>query len=624
MFNSEGDRRLTDYVFKGCAEVIDKLARQNDLRYKYADIMAANRWVNRDMDGLVNAIVGALPVLEKQLARANDRLQDWIDNAIAMMVDGHFAGVVLKSSAADSLDNQTFQEMKREANAFIDICNDRGGGGRGYDRGGDYGGSSYGRGTSDIGQIATGYGHQRNGGGGAAGLDDGWSAIAKAATTGLDEPREEPRREEPARRADPLPNETPLAYREPEVPLTAIEGPDYTKADPWKEFWQQGEHWQVAHHSKWKLTEALDGEIRKGIELVPRYYDINTHLKYYVMNQSGEVREELIEVNDDNKYQAHQLRSTQESDFKPPVRSAGMSLNPRANKPLEDDIAADVLDDAPVPDLVAMLSAVNEEQMISDTEPALITDSMAAAVFSSRAKMLSAGAVNRVELSVMRTPVVIRDLEQVELINRVFESPTLLAAANAMNDLKGQFEPNLWFVLNRRITEKLQHATRYAFQYNGLTDAVNFADHFEKIINHVAGKRGQEWAAAYAGRAKYVLATACGHLNPDDLSDGLSGLGSPENINAVVFADYQVIVSLDYTLDQIGLGKALVQNEMGLAVTQTDHPKLHAALLRVYKKLDEFYSAVQVRVVISTSDNRLVEIVPYSAKTSSFVLALLS
>lgn len=620
MFNNGEDRRLVDYVFKGCAEIIERMARQNDLRYSYGEMMAANRWVNRDMDGLVNAIVGALPALESRLARANDRLQDWIDNAIAMMIDGHFAGMVLRSKAADQLDNQTLQEMKREANAFIDICNAdaRGGrGGLGEDRGG------FNRGTSDIGQIGNNFGHQRGAGSSVGGLDDGWTAIARA-QQGSEPQHEEVRREEPARRQEPLPTSAPLAYREPEPPTTVIEGPDYTKADPWKEFWREGEHWQVAHHSKWKLTEAFEGRMRKGIELVPRYYDINTHLKYYVMNQSGEVREELIEVNDDNKYQAHQLRSTQESDFKPPVRSAGMSLNPRANKPLEENTALDILDDGPVPDLVQILAGVDEEQMISETAPALITDSMAAAVFSSRAKMVKVGAQTRVELSVMRTPVLVRGIDQVELINRIFESPTLSAAAVAMNELKPQFEPNLWHVLNRRITEKLQHATRYAFQYNGLTDAVNFADHFDKVIQHVGQVRGQEWAAAYAGRAKYVLATSCGHLNQEDLLDGLSGLDSPEGINAVVFADYQVIVSLDYTLDQIGLGNALVKNEMGLAVTSTDHPKLHAALLRVYNKLDDFYSAVQVRVVLSTSDNRLVEIVPYSAKTSSFVLALLS
>lgn len=619
MFNNEGDRRLVDYVFKGSAEIIERLARQNDLRLKYAELMAANRWVNRDMDGLVNAIVGALPALEERLARPNDRLQDWIDNAISMMIDGHFAGIVLKSSAADRLDDQTFQEMKREANAFIDICNARAGGGgfggRGEDRG-------YNRATSDIGAIGSNFGHQRNSGGGGGGLDDGWTAIARA-SQGDQVQQVETRREEPARREDPLPTSSPLTYREPEPPTTVIEGPDYTKADPWKEFWREGEHWQVSHHSKWKLTEAFEGKIRKGIELVPRYYDINTHLKYYVMNQSGEVREELIEVTDDNKYQAHQLRSTQENDFKAPVRSAGVSLNPRANRQPGEEQVSDILDDEPVPDLVQILASVNEEQMISDTAPAMITDSMAAAVFSSRAKMVKEGTTNRVELSVMRTPVLIKGLDQVELINRVFEAPTLSAAQVAMNELKGQFEPNLWNILNRRITQKLQHATRYAFQYDGLTDAVNFADHFDKVIKHIGNIRGQEFAAAYAARAKYVLATACGHLNQEDLADGLSGLDSPEGINAVVFADYQVIVSLDYTLDQIGLGNALASQEMGFAVTSTDHPKLHGSLLRVYKKLDEFYSAVQVRVVLSTSDNRLVEIVPYSAKTSSFVLALL-
>ena len=626
MFNNDEDRRLADYVFKGCAESIERQARQNDLRYSYAEMMAANRWVNRDMDGLVNAVVAALPALESRLARAGSRLADWIDNAIGMMVDGHFAGIVLKSAAADKLDRQIIDEMRREANAFIDICNDRGG----YGGGGGYGGrddrGGYSRGASDIGAVGNNYGVGRGNQNDRTGLDDGWSAIANAKAS-LNEPVRDDR--EPVHR-EPAPREehhttAPLVYREPEPVKSTIEGPDYTKADPWKDFWQDGEHWQVAHHTTWKLTEMLDGQRRTGIELVPKYYDINTHLKYYVMNQSGEVREELIKVNDDNRYQAHQLLASQDDEFKPPVRSAAVSLRPRPKQQTDDDMPLDAMDmDEPVPDLVTILASIDEEQMVPTEEPVLITDSMPAAVFSVRAKMVKENAPARVELSVMRTPVLLKSAGQVELVNRIYESPTMLAAADSMNELKHQFEPNLWHILNGRITDKLQHATKYAFQYDGLKPAVNFADHFGKIISHVGNVVSQEWAAAYAGRVKYVLAAACSHLSQEDISDGLSGLSDPAGINAIVFADYQVVISLDYTLDQLGLGKSLTGNSMGLAVTPTGHPKLHSSLLRVYKKLDDVYSAIQVRVVLSTSDNRLVEIVPYSARTSSFVLALLS
>lgn len=620
MYNDGGDRRLLDYVFKGCAELIDRNARQSDLRNQYADMMAANKWVNRDIDGLVNAIVEALPALERVFARDRDQLADWIDSAISSMVDGHFAGIVLKSKVANELDRNTYDEMRRAANGFIDICRagSRGGGGGGYGR--DERQTA--RPVHDIGAV----GNYRGGserGNEKLSLDDGWSEIARArqgisdVVEHVDDRPATPRYEEELARQAPV-------FREPDRPDTIIEGPDYTKADPWKEYWRNGEHWQVAHHSKWKLTVDPDADLDDGIKAIPSFYNINTHLKYYVKNESGEVREELIEVNDDNKYQSHQLLSSQDETFRPPVRSAGVSLNPRRVTTTEEMPLTDVLDEpAPTPDLVVVLATLSEEALVPSGDKTLITDSMAASVFSARAKMLRENAVASVELSFMRTPVMVKSADQIEQINLIFEAPTMMAAAVAMNENKPYFESNLWHVLNGRITAKLHHATRYAFSYDGLSDKVKFAEHFDKVLQHVENKRGKEWAASYSNRVKYVLASACGHLNAEDLSDGLSGLGDMTGLNAVVFSDYQVVIALDHTLDQLGLGKALVESPMGLSVSASEHPRLHAALLRVYKKLDDTYAANNLRVVLSTSDNRLVEIVPYSARTSSFVLALI-
>lgn len=621
MYNGGGeDRRLLDYVFKGCADLIDRNARQNDLRNAYADMMAANSWVNRDIDGLVNAIVGALPTLEGVFARRGQELADWIDTAISNMVDGHFAGIILKSKVADQLDRTTFDEMRREANNFIDMCNGgrRGGFGLGNER-------PAARATHDIGAV----GNYRGGGNARdsekASIDDGWMEIARARQGAQDVVEHVEDRPATPRYEEEQVRQTPV-FREPDRPDTVIDGPDYTKADPWRDFWKSGEHWQFAHTSQWKLTVDPDASIDDGIHAIPTFYNINTHLKYYVKNESGEVREELLEVNEDSRYLAHQLLSSQDADFQPPVRSAGMSLNPRKNQNVNEDAQEHTVLDEPVkvPDLVDILGTLPEDSLVPSADTTLIVDSLAASVFSVRAKMVRDKAPSKVELSVMRTPVLVKSDDQTDQINKVFEAPTMMAAANVLNEQKHMFEPNLWNILNGRITEKLHHATRYAFSYDGLGGKVKFAEHFDKVLQHVEGKRGKEWAAAYANRVKYILASACGHLNPEDLSDGLSGLGDLADINAVVFSDYQVVIALDYTLDQLGLGNALVNNPMGLSVSASEHPKLHGALLRVYKKLDDTYAAIHIRVVLSTSDNRLVEIVPYSNRTSSFVLALLS
>lgn len=629
MFNRQEDRRLVDYVFKVAEAVITQNARQNDLRQQYGEMMAANRWVNQDIDGLVNNIVAALPALERKLARAGDQLQDWIDAAIAAMVDGHFAGVVLKSRSADRLDEQTFAEMKREAQAFVDIV-DEGRGGRG---GGGFGarggGGGYERGgytaASNIGAIGTGHSHRTNGGSEADLMNDSWAILAQQNVTD-NLPAERQADLRPVERAEAPLSEAPI-YREPTPPVAStVEGPDYTKADPWADFWREGEHWQAAHRSKWRLTEKLDDTIRRGIELVPKVYNINTHLKYYVMNERGEVREELIEVSDDNRYLSHQLRSSDDSEFRPAVRSAGLSLNPRNNqKPVQDVTGDDMFDaDAAAPDLVDILGQIKDDEILPETDNVLIVDSLPAAVFSNRAKAIKLGLRVRAELSVRRTPVLVTSPDQAQLVDQINDAPTMTAAAEKMNELKHQFEPNLWHTLNDRISEEFRHATKYVFQYTGLTNAIKFAEHYPLAINHISAKRGAEFATNFASRIRYVLDRACGHLTDADIASGVSGLAEMDGIHAVVFADYQVVISLEYTLDQLGLGRALLDNAAGMAVTSTDHPKLHAAVSRVYRKLDDTFSSVRFRVVLSTSDNRTVEMVPYAAKTTAFVLALLS
>lgn len=593
-----------------------------DLRRSYADQLSDRRWENRNFNELVDGIVAAYDRVDRKHGDRGDSEADIIDKTVEIVVDGHFAELVLGDSRVSrELSNAIYNEMKDARSEAQDMVegsrrerrhedDDRGGRGSRRDR--DDRRDS--RDSRRDDRRSSSRGSSRgNDDSGSHWLTDIGSDDKDDRREDEREERSDDRREErPAREERPEYHHVEQAPRR-EDPDFVIQGPDYTKAKPYDDYWLGEEHYQAAAVTNWKLT----GNGEDILSTIPSVYDVNTHIKYYVMNERGEVREELIEVTDDTRYLAHQLREeTREPDAKPRTLSAGISL---ANR--EDGVSTTRIEQrSKTVRLAEILREIPEEQMTLGKADTI--DSIQGAVFESQVKMVSDEGNPRIDLHILRTPVLLRSEEQLQLIDQVHAATTLTEASDLMMKLKPEFEKPLWETLNRRFSVNTIRASTYQFQFD--IAKLNFSTSYGKLLAAFRDRRGAEEAAAFAKRMHFVSDIACCHIVKEDLQ-ALAGdlIGEATNVNAAVFIDFAAIISVDHTLDDIGLGLQLLESKEGLVIEPHANSALFLEIRKLYSRLDEVLPAPQKgRLLLSTSDNRLVEVLPFAARKEAFILAM--
>lgn len=594
-----------------------------DLRRSYADQLSDRRWENRNFNELVDGIVAAYDRVERKHADRGDSEMDIIDKTVEIVVDGHFAELVLSDNRVSrELSNSIYNEMKDARSEAQDMVEGSRRERRNEDDDRSYRGSRRNRDDRRDSRDNR-RDDRRSSSRGRGGSDDGGShwltdigndddRREEDRDERDDDRRDERRDERPAREERPEYHHTEQAPRR-EDPDFVIQGPDYTKANPYDDYWLGDEHYQAATVTQWKLT----GNGEDILSTIPTVYDVNTHIKYYVMNERGEVREELVEVTEDNRYLAHQLREeTREPDAKPRTLSAGISL---ANR--EDGVVSTRIEQrSKTVRLAEILREIPEEQMALSNADTI--DSIQGAVFESQVKMVSTEGHPRIDLHILRTPVLLRDEKQLDLINQVHAAATLTEASELLMKLKPEFEKPLWENLNRRFSVNTIRASTYQFQFD--VAKLNFATSYGKLLAAFRDRRGAEEAAAFAKRMHFVSDIACCHLVKDELPS-LAGdlIGDATNVNAAVFIDFAAIISVDHTLDDIGLGLQLLESKEGLVIEPSANNALFLEIRKLYSRLDEVLPAPQKgRLLLSTSDNRLVEVLPFAARKEAFILAM--
>lgn len=599
-----------------------------DLRRSYADQMGKDRYRSRDFNDLVDATVSCLREVESEYGRSGDRQIDIIQIAAAKMVDGHFATQVLGDRRlADDLTSDVYRAMgdaRREAQALT-----AGGGRGGRDRDDDDRRSRRDRDDDD-----------RGGRGGRRGSrdddrdrdrdrdrsstrsstrsrrdkkdddDDHWASlsdIGEDAPVVDDRPvREERDDREYDHAAEVKPGNAPSHD------FVEVEGPDYTKATPYNDYILNNDRWQAAHLSNWHPSG--DGE--SLLSMIPTVYDANKYIKYYVMDESGHVREEFVEVTEDNRHLSHQLREeSTEAPARP--RTAGISM--RRNG--DDGIVVNTVEPKQSgAGLAELIQEIPPEQLsFSKSE---MVDGLNGMVFSGRASMLGGDGLSRVDMFYVRTPLAVSTDTQLALIDDVHTSTTLTEAADKLVALKSQFERPVWEVLNNRFGSEVIRAAKYQFQFD-LVKKIGFATAYGKLLELFRAKRGAEEAAAFAKRIQFVSDLACGHLAAADVGEFAGDLlGDNKDVNAVIFIDFYALVTFNETLDDLGIGKLLELNPNGLAIEQSTNRILCERVRALYERLEEQVPApTKGRLLLSTADNRLLEVLPYAARKEAFILA---
>lgn len=625
-----------DECFDEASRYIKAKSRDTDLREGYYNLMSERNWKTSAFNQLIDVISDAERELEDEYANGGKLSARDLQDAIADCVDGHFAMVCLDDrKIADSLTDRTYDQMKKAYDKFQDLCaprrrrgdEDRGSRREREERGerGDRGRSSRGESFGESsGERRKSSG--RNSGGSRDDADaNAWNWLAdlenviaeQGGTQNDPEPeptreRERPREETISRRApDPI-----ELIRE--VPRGRVEGPDFTTADPYGEFWIDGEHWMVAHRSNWSLgTAGID-----DYNAIPTWHDLNEYVKYYVMDAEGNVREEFEEVTDDNRYLNQEVR-VQRGEQPAERKSGGINL-----KALRSGAADTHLPFVETGEPARTVNLVEKLVEVADVIPTLTAskpvDSLVTATFAGRAQMLADERDVSVSLSYMRTPLAAKSWDQADLIDQLRDAPSLTAAANLMVELRPKFEESIWNKLNERYTTMVLHALKFQFQYDGVS-TMNFAKHFPTVIEHIAKKRGDEFASQLADRSRYINRLACSYADAETVSDTVSDLHeAAAKFPAIVFLDFLEIITIDATLDEMGLTGILSENvaKTGLTVGPQQR-KLGEALKRTYEAMQRTLGgSINARLLLSTADNFLIEITPYSNRQEAFVLSV--
>lgn len=605
-----------------------------DLREDYKHAMSKKDWRTREFNELVDLTVACLREVEHEYGREGDTRRDIIKLAAKKIVDGHFAVQVLASDHASSLSNAVYdalRDAKEEATRLERHASRDDRDGRDsrrdrdrdpYDRDDRGGRRNRSRGRDDRDDRDRG-GRRRAHTGDE---DDAWSVLNDIGD--VDNDRDERKRDDDEDDRDDRPVRERYVEPEPErqerkfekPPIAPLEGPDYSLASPFDEWVEHGEHWKAAHLTDWQLTADVDrfSELEDLLlTTIPTLYNVNTHIKYYVLGTDGSIREEFVEVTEENRHLAHQLR---EDDRAPDVtrpRSARINLN---GEGLDMDAST-------VNHRQPGLSLANQIEELDYTTVKMnavnMADSLTGIVFSSQLDMMADEGKARIDLYYKRTPLVIRDRKQLDLIDQVNDTTTLTAAAEKLLQLRDEFEKPVWETLNRRFGENLLRIARYQFQFNKVAK-LNFSNSYGRFLAAFRDDRDSEQASMFSRRIGVLTGMSCAHMlleqmgNSEDLTRNTAG-----KVDALVFLDFIAMISVNASLDDLGLGNALNQRSTGVSIEATNNHRLYDELRKIFGKIDsEVPAQTRARLLISTSDNRLLEVHPYFGEQKAYVLSL--
>src|SRR5690606_13395193 len=107
---------------------------------------------------------------------------------------------------------------------------------------------------------------------------------------------------------------------------------------------------------------------------------------------------------------------------------------------------------------------------------------------------------------------------------------------------------------------------------------------------------------------------AAEHL--DDLVD------KNQNIPVILFVDFLAVIAVDAKIDDLGIGKQLDHANDGAVVTGASDPDLDTALRVIKRGVDAVIpQPCKARIIISSADNRMVEVYPYSERQGNYIFA---
>lgn len=641
-------RNIFDTVADIAIDYIERAAdSKRGIRDDYCAAMSASGWRNRSFEEMIKLYVDQLPELMDEVDPDQRRSEeDIIISTIPGYIDGHTAMSIVKSPIADELDDRTFADMSRTAEKWEDLWTGRSRRSRGRDSGRQagreqsrsvhrpvgggsaYNNDRYGRGghsrtgsfsRDELSSGAPSYGRSSSRGssrdqptGRRIGV---WGAINDINETKgrQDNPYTEEEHQD-MRREQAQPERTrPTACYEParsEMASGAVEGYDYSKAKPHEDFYKNGEHWV--------FINAAPEELVKQAQVVS-FFDVNESLLYLVKDSMNKVREELIEVNEDNRYLQQELMNTPQQRS----RSNRVTLTGESEAEVETEYTpkqkARRLEDA--------LSAVSVEELTSKNSTVLHA-SLKEATESALIRLTTSNKeVEAPQPCAIRDIVILMDNIDAEATLVQFEETRTLVQFHALLvETRGKIDNNLWTKINKRMSNLLTDSMRYQWRMPS-KNPIDFHRDFIKMIEALKGKASNvEFVNLFISRTSALIEQALLRLDPSEVGSAIGDLRAADDdkhVNAVVFLDYEYVFAIRNTADELGIGKQLEDRRTGVAVREMDGEALPNALRSIYRHLpilNETKRTVQP-VRIATSDYKVITVWPFNARLDEFIFS---
>lgn len=409
----------------------------------------------------------------------------------------------------------------------------------------------------------------------------------------------------------------PVELEKFKVTPPSVQGYDFTKPFPYEDFWMDDKHYQAAVKSKWKPTGT-------PLEQLPRCYNINTHVMYYVRDVEGNVTQEEIPVNDENRYINHTL-------YNDPARAEAISARKPVSlrfgkKPVEEGDTLDFLDE-PKPAVkgsagdVVSVSNLNygSESMEGTSQPPLI-DSQTSQVFDCRSQLDGAtkddGTSTILRTYVARLPIMNSTVESAQAVKTLYNCKTLPELADRMKSLEDVIDPGVYKLVGDRVAEAIVDHTNHSF--NTEMKAMSFPLHWPDFTAYILRKRDAKWAAEFTHQLARVI--------PDVLSYSEDIAASGEDIIAedvkvaedkvVMLIEHVGILATKFTLDDVGIG-SLVDTNNALRVDVKDCETYG----KFFNKIEVAYQEFPVsKVFISSNCGRLIQVRRWACVSNTFVL----
>lgn len=605
--------QLHDYVHQLLRELITEQRDRSEPREIYYEVMSARGWMNPQFSNLVDEVAIFSQLIEEDSPR-NARLEDvvlmaaeeWLhmDLGEFILSDRSLSNRLTDKQYRDAEDaaiqkERAIREIERALNSsrrdrggrsdrYDDRDRDRRDDRRGRDRDRDRGGRGNDR-WNDRGRSS-----RRDRPGEGSMMSGGISAARKR---DAENRREEEIIEERSRRREHVPEsrrepearaEKTKGFSRQELARYTVNGPDFSKSRPYDDFLQNGEIWQAAHLSQFKLDPKQHPFLTA--------YDFNKKIRFLVKDADGNIREEFIDMNDDLDYLRHELAGTDPREARrqaaekkrPQVKQTDTDQTPQRQERQVNRIRLN-LNTSKMEKTTLITSSTTEAEAIVALERVMKGEDLAAR-------------------HVMVLTPLLSDDQTIAALEDVSNARSLSEASELLLSYKEQMNPIVYKTVNEKMAFRLTHALRNSFgQKVRLSD---FASDYGKAYQWMRETHGENWARSFGNRMRSLISDVFSSVTQKDAAgvSYLSGLFDMpeekvgEQVKANLLQDHYTVISVNVKLKDLSL--TLTKDPQ--MVCDREMPELHRLIEEAFAAHVETGGGMG-RVYLITQDGERIE-----------------